>query len=103
MHLQLVRESFTDKATEGKLFVNGQFECYTLEDQDKFLESGGLKIVGDTCIPRGTYEVKLTMSNRFRKTLPLLYRCSSVQWHYEYIVVINQKILKDVYWLEDRI
>ena len=72
MHLQLVRESFTDKATEGKLFVNGQFECYTLEDQDKFLESGGLKIVGDTCIPRGTYEVKLTMSNRFRKTLPLL-------------------------------
>jgi hypothetical protein len=69
MYLQLVREDFTDKATEGKLFVNGQFECYTLEDQDRFLESDGLKIAGDTCIPRGVYEVKITMSNRFQKDL----------------------------------
>jgi hypothetical protein len=72
MYLQLVRESFSNKATEGKLFVNGTFECYTLEDTDRFLESGGLKIQNDTCIPRGTYTVKLTRSNRFLKTLPLL-------------------------------
>ena len=38
MFMQLVRESFADRATEGKLFVNGTFECYTLEDMDRKLE-----------------------------------------------------------------
>ena len=72
MYLQLVRESFSNKATEGKLFVNGKFECYTLEDEDRFLETGGIKMQNNTCIPRGTYTVKLTKSKRFLRVLPLL-------------------------------
>ena len=73
MYLQLVRESFTNNSTEGKLFVNGEFECYTLEDKDRFLEEGNEKVYRETAIPRGTYTITLTHSNRFNKTLPLLH------------------------------
>lgn len=72
MYLQLVREGFTDKATEGKLFINGTFECYTLEDFDRRLEDGGEKVYAGTAIPRGTYTIVLSMSPRFKKVLPLL-------------------------------
>lgn len=72
MYLQLVRESFTNIATEGQIFVNGEFECYCLEDKDRFLEYGGDKVYGETAIPRGTYNVVLTQSARFNKLLPLL-------------------------------
>jgi hypothetical protein len=54
------------------LFINGEFECYTLEDKDRFLEEGGSKVYGKTAIPRGTYNVVLTHSARFNKLLPLL-------------------------------
>lgn len=73
MYLQLVRESFTNKSTEGKLFVNGKFECYTLEDKDRFLEDGeNEKVYAETAIPRGIYDITLSLSNRFNKVLPLL-------------------------------
>ena len=72
MYLQLVRESFGDKATEGMLILNGTTECFTLEDKDRKLEDGGEKVYGETCIPRGIYEVELTYSNRFKRILPLL-------------------------------
>ena len=71
MYIQLIRESFTSKSTEGKLFCNGEFVCYTLEDKDRFLEEGiNEKVYGETAIPRGTYEVVLSRSNRFKKILP---------------------------------
>jgi len=69
MYLQLVRESFTDKATEGKIFVNGEFECYALEDKDRSLEDGGEKVYGETAIPRGSYRLIITMSTRFKREL----------------------------------
>ena len=72
MYLQLIRETFTDKSTEGRLFVNGTFQCYTLEDTDRKLEDGGVKEYGITAIPRGVYDMELTMSNRFKVILPLI-------------------------------
>jgi hypothetical protein len=45
---------------------------YTLEDTDRKLEEGGEKVAGQTCIPRGRYRITLTMSNRFKRILPLL-------------------------------
>lgn len=72
MFMQLVREDFGDTATEGRLWVNGAFECYTLEDKDRELEDGGKKIYGKTAIPKGIYTVIVTYSNRFKKQLPLL-------------------------------
>lgn len=53
--------------TISKLFVNEIFQCYIIEDKIRVE-----KIKGITAIPRGTYEVIITMSNRFKKLLPLL-------------------------------
>lgn len=72
MKLLLVREPSGDKCTPGKLYVNGVFECFTLEDKDRKLEAGGEKIYGQTAIPRGTYEVIINFSQRFKRDLPLL-------------------------------
>jgi len=73
MKLRLKRPSTSDaSATIGELFVDGQFICYTLEDKDRLLESGGLKVKGDTAIPRGKYDVVITHSNRFDRLMPLL-------------------------------
>ena len=72
MELKLIRETFTDKSTIGSLFVNGIFFCYTLEDKDRKLESGGVKEYAKTAIPRGKYKVINSFSNRFKKYMPEL-------------------------------
>ena len=72
MNLKLNRDIFTDASTVGLLEVDETFECFTLEDTDRKLEDGGHKIQNQTAIPRGKYKVTLTMSNRFKKVLPLL-------------------------------
>lgn len=73
MKLILHRSIFTDHATLGTLTINGgEFRCFTCEDVDRHLENGGEKIHGKTCIPRGTYAIVVTFSNRFQRKLPLL-------------------------------
>ena len=72
MKLELHRDLFTEKSTIGKLHVNGVAVCETLEDFDRHLEEGGTKVYGKTCIPRGVYEVIVSMSNRFKVRMPLL-------------------------------
>ena len=72
MKLTLIRDHYYEGATLGKLYINGGFACYTLEDTDRRLEDGGEKIPGQTAIPRGTYAVTITQSARFGKPLPLL-------------------------------
>jgi hypothetical protein len=57
MKLQVVRTQFGKDATNGLLFIDGKFECYTLEDQYQ-----AVKVMHETCIPEGTYDIK------FRKT-----------------------------------
>lgn len=70
MELEVVRGKGNAKAIEGKMFIDGVFECYTLEDADRKLESGGTKIQDKTAIPRGTYEVTWNHSNHFGKYMP---------------------------------
>jgi len=72
MELKLIRKEFTDRSTIGELYVNGKFECFTVEDKDRKLESGGKKEYAVTAIPRGTYQVVNSFSNRFQKYLPEL-------------------------------
>lgn len=79
MELFLKREVFTDVSTIGTLSVNGQFECYILEDKDRGLTSEmslaeitARKVFGKTCIPYGRYEIDWTMSARFKKMMPIL-------------------------------
>ena len=76
MKLLLIREPAGEICTHGKLYVNGVFECFTLEDVDRKLEQGGEKIYGRTAIPRGTYEVIINHSQRFKRDLPLLLNVS---------------------------
>ena len=70
MRLTLERFDFTDTSTIGRLTVDGEFFCYTLEDADRNLECGGDKIYGKTAIPRGTYKVIIDWSNRFKREMP---------------------------------
>ena len=67
MKIKVKRLHRSDKSTIGELYINGKFECYTLEDVER-----DVKIDGKTAIPKGTYKVIINQSNRFKRLLPLL-------------------------------
>jgi hypothetical protein len=67
MNIRVLRKTFTEDSTIGELTVNGQPECFTLEDKVR-----AVKIHGNTAIPAGIYEVTITFSEKFKKPLPLL-------------------------------
>lgn len=69
MKMKLVRKELGKACTIGSLYVDGAFECYTLED---VVRPDGVKIYGETAIPKGLYMVSITMSPRFKRELPLL-------------------------------
>jgi len=54
MKLLLERFHKSDDFTIGKLFIDGTFECYTLEDEFR-----SVKVMHETRIPAGMYEIKL--------------------------------------------
>lgn len=58
--LTLIREIRTEKAILGRLFLNGQMVCYTLENAAK-------------AVPCGLYSVKNSRSPKFKRELPLIY------------------------------
>jgi len=70
MILTLQRSQTLGSTTIGRLFVNGVFQCYTLEDQ---IREPGVKVPGTTAIPPGDYAVTITLSARFGRELPLLH------------------------------
>lgn len=73
MELQLQRHNLTANSTIGTLFCGDVEICKILEDTDRRLESyPGRKVYGKTAIPRGRYRIVATMSNRFKRVLPLL-------------------------------
>ena len=69
MKLRLVRENSGDETTLGDLFMDGIWFCKTLEDRDRRLEAGGVKVPRETAIPLGTYPVIIDFSNRFQKLM----------------------------------
>jgi len=77
MELKLKRTHLNSSYTLGELFIDGIQFCYTVEDvvRDKnndgdLKDDGEAKIYGETAIPKGTYKVILSMSNRFKKLMP---------------------------------
>lgn len=66
MELRVERTDRSVDSTIGKLYVDDQFECYTLEDLER-----PVKIKGKTAIPGGRYEVIINQSQRFGRLLPL--------------------------------
>ena len=79
MELELTRKTRSDSSTIGELSVNGQFECFILEDKERGLRSDmalselmSKKVPGQMAVPEGRYEVVITSSDRFQRMLPLL-------------------------------
>ena len=82
MELKLDRIFRTNEYTIGELYVDGAYLCDTLEDPVRPLPEvcpntpKGIackckeKVYGDTAVPAGTYEVKLSYSNRFKRIMP---------------------------------
>lgn len=70
MILRLNRIEHNPNFTIGELYVNGKWECFTLEDTVRPL---GEKVYGETAIPVGQYRVTVNVSNRFKRLLPLLH------------------------------
>lgn len=68
--IKVIRQIFYPDSCIGSLLINGGFECFTLEDTDRQLEHGGIKVPGKTAIPRGTYQVSIDWSNRFKRMMP---------------------------------
>ena len=62
MKLTVVRTQFGTDATNGMLFIDGIFECYTLEDQYQ-----AVKVMHETCIPEGTYDIKFRTVGGFHE------------------------------------
>ena len=67
MKLELIRYKFTTGYTVGKLFINDEYFCETLEDTFRIK-----KVKHETCIPPGTYEIEVSYSPTFKRELPLL-------------------------------
>ena len=79
MILTLDRKYKLPTYTIGKLYIDGEYFCDTLEDKDRGLtddmtvsEISNIKIKKETAIPTGTYKITITYSNRFKKNMPLI-------------------------------
>src|SRR5262245_21836096 len=75
MTLRLIRNPSKNHVPFGTLYVDVVMECLTLEDEIR--ERSGVpvsawKVPGQTAIPAGRYSMRLTMSARFGRVLPLL-------------------------------
>ena len=62
MNLKLLRISTGPESTLGALYVDGEFECWTLEDTAR-----AEKIRGETRIPTGTYPVSLRRAGKIHE------------------------------------
>ncbi len=67
LELLLERDIKLPTRTLGKLSINGVHECFICEDAVR-----DSKIHGQTAIPAGRYEIIITLSNRFKRELPIL-------------------------------
>lgn len=61
--------------TIGKLSIDGVHFCDVLED---VVRPDGVKVYGQTAIPKGTYEVLLTYSVRLKKSTSSIAKRSNV-------------------------
>ncbi len=67
MKITVKREKSSEHSTLGEMLVNGEHFCWTLEDVVR-----NVKVSGETAIPAGIYEITVTHSRRFNRSLPLI-------------------------------
>lgn len=71
--IRIDRYLLTDTRTIGRMYLNDEYFCDTLEDTYRGQDMSKVKVYGETCIPNGTYRTEVTYSPTFNKMLPLLY------------------------------
>lgn len=79
IQIKVVRDTFTENCTLGKMYIDGKYFCETLEDKDRGLnqslpldENKRLKVKGQTCIPYGKYKGIVNVSPSKKRLLPRL-------------------------------
>ncbi len=84
IELVLKRIAYRERYTIGRLYVDGEYFCDTIEDVVRELPevcpntphwkgcACGEKILGETAIPAGEYRVVLRESPKFKRVLPLV-------------------------------
>lgn len=79
MKILLRRVAKRSTYTIGKMYLNGEYFCDTLEDTDRGITQNTpisdikrIKIPSRTAIPIGTYDIIVNMSPRFKRQLPRL-------------------------------
>lgn len=70
MKIEVIRDVFLDNTTIGKMYIDGEYFGYTLEDCARAV---GVKVQDKTCIAPSSYLVTVTMSSRFGRMMPLIY------------------------------
>lgn len=86
MELLVKRKSESKEWTQGELFIDGKFECFTLEDQKQVK-----KVMHETRIPAGRYRILLRTEGsrhekyskkfpRFHKGMLWLQDVKNFQW-----------------------
>ncbi len=71
LKMTVIRTDLLKQRTFGLMDIDGNFECFTLEDTDRRLEVDPTrKTYGETAIPRGTYPVIIDFSGRFKQEMP---------------------------------
>ena len=64
-----MRRWFTERSTISEVLVDGDLCCFGLEDR---VRAAGVKVKAQTAIPPGVYALEITMSERFRRPMPLV-------------------------------
>jgi hypothetical protein len=69
MELNVLRYNVGEDSTNGLLFIDEDFACFTLED-----EARDVKVHGETCIPDGVYKIKLRTEGGFHERYKIRFK-----------------------------
>jgi len=67
---QLTRKTYRGLTTIGELKFPNEETCYTLED---VVRAWGIKDGGNTAIPAGRYHMTVSMSQKFKRDMVMIY------------------------------
>jgi hypothetical protein len=76
LKVQIKRTDKTKNSSIGELYIDGKFQCFTLEDTER---TNGQKIFGETAIPVGIYTLSLrtkgsTLNEYYKKHYPDIHK-----------------------------
>lgn len=89
MRLEVKRFADNSDTTLGILYIDGIFQCFTVEDEER-----GVKVKGETRIPNGVYKIGLRKEGGYHAKYSTKYR----DMHKGMLCIFNQpdwKIVKD--------